>query len=111
MFISLPEEFQGYLENVVVLVEDEPPDDMPDVMGLYEGIPLVERSIDDTMLPDCITLYKGPIERVCSTHAEIRAEIGVTVLHEIGHYFGLDEDQLEHLQLSLKKDRRNSQNI
>jgi predicted Zn-dependent protease with MMP-like domain len=105
---TLPEEFQGYLENVAVIIEDEPPDDMQDVMGLYEGIPLVERSIDDTILPDCITLYKGPIERACRTRAEMEAEVRVTVLHEIGHFFGLGEGQLEHLELKLKKRRGNS---
>ncbi len=96
---TLPEEFQGYLENVVVVIEDEPPDDMPDVTGLYEGVPLVERSLDGTSLPDCITLYKGPIERACRTHAEIEAEVRITVLHEIGHFFGLEEGQLEHFEL------------
>jgi len=100
---TLPEEFQSYLENVVVVIEDEPPDDMPDVMGLYEGVPLVERSLDGTILPDCITLYKGPIERACRTHAEIEAEVGITVLHEIGHFFGLDEGQLEHLEPKVKR--------
>jgi len=96
---TLPEEFQGYLENVVVIIKNEPPDDMPDVMGLYEGVPLVERSIDDTILPDCITLYKGPLERTCRTRAEIENEVRVTVLHEIGHFFGLEEGQLEHLDV------------
>ena len=105
---ALPEEFQRYLENVAVVIADEPPDDMPDVMGLYEGVPLVERSIDDTILPDCITLYKGPIERACHTHAEIEDEVGITVLHEIGHFFGLDEGQLEHLELKIKRGSRNS---
>ena len=105
---TLPEEFQSYLENVAVIIEEEPPDDMPDVMGLYEGVPLLERSIDDTILPDCITLYKGPIERACRTHAEIEVEVDITVLHEIGHLFGLNEGQLEHLELKLKEGRRNS---
>ena len=105
--VALPEEFQCYLENVAVVIENEPPDDMPDVMGLYEGVPLVERSVDDTILPDCITLYKGPIERACRTHAEIEAEAGITVLHEIGHFFGLDERQLEHLELKIKKSAEN----
>ncbi len=94
---TIPKEFRDYLENVVVMIEDEPPDDMPDVMGLYEGVPLVERSIDDSLLPDCITLYKGPIERTCRTPAEIEAEIRLTVLHEVGHFFGLEESQLEQL--------------
>lgn len=95
---TLPEEFQEYLENVVVIIEDEPPDDMPGLMGLYEGVPLSERSMDDTILPDCITIYKGPIERACRTGAEMEAEVRVTVLHEIGHFFGLEEGQLEHFE-------------
>ena len=94
---SIPEEFRDLLENVVVMIKDEPPEDMPDVMGLYEGVPLVERSIDDSLLPDCITLYKGPIERTCRTPAEIEAEVRLTVLHEVGHFFGLEESQLEQL--------------
>lgn len=95
---GIPENFRGFLENVVVVIEDEPPDDMPDVMGLYEGIPLVERSIDDIILPDCITLYQGPIKRACHTPAEMEAEVRITVLHEIGHFFGLEESQLEQLE-------------
>jgi len=94
---SIPENFHAFLENVAVLIEDEPPEDMPDVMGLYEGIPLVERSIDDSLLPDCITLYRGPIERTCRTPDEIEAEVRLTVLHEVGHFFGLEESQLEQL--------------
>ena len=94
---SIPEEFRDFLENVAVMIEDEPPEDMPDVMGLYEGVPLVERSIDDCLLPDCITLYKGPIERACRSPAEIEAEVRSTVLHEVGHFFGLEESQLEQL--------------
>ena len=94
---SIPENFHVFLENVAVLIEDEPPEDMPDVMGLYEGIPLVERSIDDSLLPDCITLYRGPIERTCRTPDEIEAEVRLTVLHEVGHFFGLEESQLEQL--------------
>lgn len=96
---TLPKYFQGFLENVAVLIEDEPPDDMPDTMGLYEGVPLVERSQDSVSLPDRVTLFKGPIERACRTHAEIEAEVRLTVLHEIGHFFGLEEEQLEQLEL------------
>ena len=95
---TIPDEFRVFLENVVVVVEDEPPDDMPDVLGLYEGIPLVERSHGDTLLPDCITLFQGPITRSCRTPAEMEAEVRITVLHEVGHFFGLDETQLEKLE-------------
>ncbi|MFC1982007.1 metallopeptidase family protein [Chloroflexota bacterium] len=96
---TIPEEFRGFLENVVVKIENEPPDDMQDVMGLYEGVPMVDRSVGDTILPDCITLYKGPIKRACRTRAEMEAEVRATVLHEIGHFFGLEESQLEQLEL------------
>ena len=94
---TIPEEFQGFLENVVVEVEDEPPNNIPDTIGLYDGVPLVERSLDSVVLPDRITLFKGPIERSCRTHAEIEIEVYHTVLHEIGHFFGLEEGQLEQL--------------
>ena len=90
----LPEEFQAKLENVVVVIEEEPPEDMLDVIGLYEGISLIVRSSEDIELPDLITIFKGPIERSCHTEQEIESEIRLTVLHEVGHYFGLDEAQL-----------------
>jgi len=92
---SLPQEFQSRLENVVMLIEDEPPEDMPDTLGLYEGVPLIERTLDDTSLPDRITLFKGPIERACRTEDEIEEEVRLTALHEVGHFFGLEEEQLE----------------
>lgn len=94
---NLPKEFQGYFDNVVITVEDEPPGDMPDVMGLYEGVPLVDRTIDDVLLPDSITLFKGPIERVCRTSSDLENEIRTTMLHEMGHFFGLEEGQVDHL--------------
>ncbi|MFC2006438.1 metallopeptidase family protein [Chloroflexota bacterium] len=92
---TIPEEFRRFLENVAVKIENEPPEDMQGVMGLYEGVPIVDRSRGDTILPDCITLYRGPIRRACSTRAEMEAEVRDTVLHEIGHFFGLEESQLE----------------
>ena len=92
---GLPEEFRSRLENVAVLIEDEPPKDMPDTLGLYEGVPLTERSLDGIILPDRITLFKRPIERACRTEEEIEAEVRLTILHEVGHFFGLDESQME----------------
>ena len=103
---SLSDEFHRYLENVVVVIEEEPTDDMPDLLGLYEGIPLVERSLDETNLPDQITLFKGPIVRACNTLDEIETEVRITVLHEIGHFFGLEEAQLQKLEV--EKGPRNS---
>ena len=92
---TLPEEFRIRLENVAVAIEDEPPANMPDTMGLYEGVPLIEPSLADMTLPDWITLFKGPIERACRTEEELEAEVKLTVLHEVGHFFGLEEAQLE----------------
>ena len=92
---ALPEEFRSRLENVAVLIEDEPSEDMPDTLGLYEGVPLTERSLDSITLPDRITLFKGPIERAGRTEEEIEAEVRLTVLHEVGHFFGLEEAQME----------------
>jgi predicted Zn-dependent protease with MMP-like domain len=92
---ALPEEFRSRLENVVVLIEEEPPEDMPDTLGLYEGVPLTERSLESITLPDRITLFKGPIERACRTEEEIEVEVRLTVLHEVGHFFGLEEAQME----------------
>jgi len=92
---TLAEEFQNFLENVAVLIEDESADDMPDTMGLYEGVPLMERSLYSVSLPGRIILFKGPIERGCRTHVEIEAEVCLTVMHGIGHFFGLEEGQLE----------------
>ena len=92
---TLPEEFRSRLENVAVVIEDEPPEDMPDTLGLYEGVPLTERSLEDVTLPDVITIFKGPIECACHTEEDIEAEVRLTVLHEVGHFFGLEEAQLE----------------
>ncbi len=92
---ALPEEFQSRLENVVVAIEDEPPECIPETLGLYEGVPLTERTEEDVLLPDMITLFKGPIERVCRTQEDIEAEVRLTVIHEVGHFFGLEEAQLE----------------
>lgn len=77
---------------VAVIIEDEPPEDMPDTLGLYEGIPLIARSFEGISLRDQITIFKGPIERACRTEKEIEDEdeVRLTVLHEVGHYFGLD---------------------
>jgi len=96
---TLPDEFQSYMENVVIIIEDEPSDGTTELMGLYEGIPLVERSIFHNTMPDYITLYEGPIKRACSTISDLEDEVRLTILHEIGHFFGLEESQLEQLDL------------
>ena len=93
---SLPPGIAQALDNVVVVVEDEHPDD-PDLYGLYEGTPLPERGDMAGALPDRITIFRRPLEEEFSDPTELEHEIRITVLHELGHYFGLDEDRLSEL--------------
>ncbi|HWG55452.1 MAG TPA: metallopeptidase family protein [Gaiellaceae bacterium] len=93
----LPPELAKALVNVAVVVEDEHPDD-PDLFGLYEGVPLPERgSGGHGELPDRITIYRLPLEESFDDPCELEDEIRITVLHELGHYFGLDEDRIADL--------------
>ena len=93
---ELPPGLAGALRNVVVVVEDENPED-PDLFGLYQGVPLPERGDDTGLLPDKISIYRIPLEDCFSDPDELREEIRITVLHELAHYFGLDEDRLTEL--------------
>ena len=93
---SLPADIASALENIVLLIEDEHPED-PDLFGLYEGIPLPERGDMAGELPDRITVFRIPLEEEFPDPADLEREIRITVLHEIGHYFGLDEDRLAEL--------------
>jgi len=98
---SLPEQFQNRIHNLAVLVEDYPPVDVARsrnglVLGVYLGVPATQKSVFDmSQGPDRIVLYQRNIETVCSTEEEIRHEVRQTVLHELGHYFGMDEEQLK----------------
>ena len=94
---SLPPHLAAALENVAVVIEDEHPED-PDLFGLYTGVPLPERSIHDSgRLPDRIAIYQLPLEESFPDADELRREIRITVLHELAHYFGIDEDRLAEL--------------
>ena len=94
---ELPPDLAEALHNVAVVVEDEHPDD-PDLFGLYEGVPLPERSSGDSgRLPDRIAVYRLPLEETFADPAELEREIRITVLHELAHYFGIDEDRLVEL--------------
>ena len=94
----VPEQFMDVLENVVVLVEPEPEDPQMDLLGLYEGIPLSERdSSYGAVLPDHIFIYREPLKRLCDSVEELIEEIGVTVVHEIAHFFGIEDDHLEEM--------------
>ena len=101
---SLPPEFQAALDNIEIVVEDFPDpevlDDMgvePGILGLYHGVPLPERMGGDVKLPDKISIYMGEFQRLGYRGAELVEEIRLTVLHEIGHYFGLDDEALEEM--------------
>ena len=93
---SLPPDLAAALNNVAVVIEDEHPDD-PDLFGLYDGVPLPERGDMAGALPDRITIFRRPLEEEFDDPAELEHEIRITVLHELGHYFGLDEDRLTEL--------------
>jgi len=102
---SIPDEFRSYLDNVVIetraapdaalLREHEVPDD---ILGLYVGCPLTERSVSAASpLPDRVLIFRDNLVDMCESYAELIDEIRITVLHEIGHHFGLDEDRLAEL--------------
>lgn len=94
---SLPPELARGLVNVAVVIEDEHAED-PDLFGLYEGIPLTERGSGGyAELPDRITIYRLPLEESFPDPAELEEEIRITVLHELAHYFGIDEDRIAEL--------------
>ena len=93
---ELPPHIAEALDNVAVVVEAENPED-PDLLGLYHGVPLPERGDMAGSLPDTISIYRIPLEESFPDPVELREEIRITVLHELGHYFGLDEDRLEEL--------------
>ncbi len=95
---QVPAEFLEALDNVVILVEEEPDGPEKDLLGLYEGIPLSERdSYYGAVLPDRIFIYRGPLKRLCDSPEELVEEIGVTVVHEIAHFFGIEDDHLDEL--------------
>jgi predicted Zn-dependent protease with MMP-like domain len=90
---ELPPDLAAALENVAVVVEDENPDD-PDLLGLYHGVPLPERGDVAGMLPDKISIYRIPLQESFPEPDDLRQEIRITVLHELAHYFGLNEEQI-----------------
>ena len=102
---GLPDEFAELLENIVVVVEEEPdPEDLEamemdpedELFGLYQGTPLSERDSHYLALPDRVAIYRGPILRYCKDRREVIREVRDTVVHELGHHFGLDEDDMPY---------------
>lgn len=108
---NLPADVRRHLDAIPVVVEDEPsaailrdlgidePYDDADLCGMYSGVPLTERSVfDPTLLPESIHLFRGPIRRLAgSSRKSLRRQIRITLLHELGHHFGFDEEKLKRL--------------
>jgi predicted Zn-dependent protease with MMP-like domain len=94
----IPSELARVMDNVAVFVEDEPAPSDPTLLGLYEGTPLTERGEWYAgVLPDRITIYRGPILRMCDTPEQAVDEITTTVVHEVAHHFGIEDDRLHEL--------------
>jgi predicted Zn-dependent protease with MMP-like domain len=102
---TLPESIQGLLDNIAIVVEDKPrPDQLeaseePEILfGHYEGRPLTERGSDYNMvLPDVITIFRRPLTEAFPDSAELTRQVQITVIHEIAHHFGINEDRLDEL--------------
>jgi predicted Zn-dependent protease with MMP-like domain len=105
---TIPARFQRHLKNIAIVVEDEPSPALlaemeiepPDTLfGLYQGTPLIDRRWDHgNTLPDRIVIFQGPIEDVSETEDDAVTEIGETLIHEVGHYFGLSEEEIEAIE-------------
>lgn len=102
---SLPKRFADLIENVVITIEDEPTNDDlesiegdadgdSELLGIYRGIALTERTHGMPLVPDEIAVFRGPINRAAGTRHEAVQEVRETVIHELGHYFGLDDDDM-----------------
>ena len=97
---GLPRTFREKLTNVAIIVDDRPPEEPESgglLLGLFHGIPRTEKSVLFSSPPDRIFLYQRNIEAVCASDAQVRRQIRETLLHEVGHYFGLSEDELRGL--------------
>jgi predicted Zn-dependent protease with MMP-like domain len=94
----IPDELAEHMENVAVFVEDMGAS--PNLLGLYEGIPLTDRTpmtYGGMVMPDRITIYRVPIAALARTEAEVVRQVVITVIHEVGHHFGIDDDRLHEL--------------
>jgi predicted Zn-dependent protease with MMP-like domain len=100
----IPARFRRLMRNVAIVVEAEPP--RPGLLGLYQGRPLAIRSVFDSFaLPDKITIYQGPHERLARSPAELRQMVADTVWHEIAHHFGMDEREVRRAERRRTKRR------
>lgn len=94
---AIPRQFRERMANLAIVVEAEPP--RPGLLGLYQGRPLPMRSVSDPFgMPDTITIYQGPHERMARDEVELQRIVGDTVWHEVAHYFGMDEGQVRRAE-------------
>lgn len=95
---SVPAALLDLVENCILVIEDDPPADEPYVLGYYQGVPLDRRGLDYSgVLPDRILIFRNPLIRICRTPKELREQVRITVVHEIGHFFGIDDARLHEL--------------
>jgi len=94
---EIPDEIASLIQNVVVLVEDDAPEDDPTLLGLYDGVALVDRIANHTGLPDRIFIFRGPLLDMCDDLEDLAEEVRITVVHEVAHHFGIDDHRLHDL--------------
>jgi predicted Zn-dependent protease with MMP-like domain len=95
---TIPPRLTKLMKNVVIMVEDTSPPQTGVLLGLYEGVPLTERGDSYAgLLPDRITIFRRPLLALCDTRADLVREVRVTVVHEIAHHFGIDDERLHEL--------------
>ncbi|WP_116113293.1 metallopeptidase family protein [Austwickia chelonae] len=97
---AVPADLLDLMDNVVFFVEDEPDSELgADCLGVYEGIPKTERGWEwgEPMMPDRIFIFRGPTLRMCNSFEEVVDEVAITVVHEIAHHFGIDDERLHEL--------------
>jgi len=97
-FEAIPAELTRQLNNVVLFIEDDAPAEDPDLLGLYDGVPLTERDSGyGGVMPDRILVFRNPTLEICDTEDDVIREVGITVAHEIAHHFGIDDARLHEL--------------
>ena len=94
---AIPDALFAAMDNVVIVVDDEPDGPERHLLGLYEGVPLTDRLAGGPLWPDRIVIYQGPLQRMCTDRDELVHQIAVTVVHEIAHHFGIDDHRLHEL--------------
>jgi predicted Zn-dependent protease with MMP-like domain len=95
---GVPDELLQLVENCVILVEEAPPAELEGLLGLYDGVPLTERGESyGGVLPDRILIFRLPILAICENHEDVVEEVHITVVHEVAHHFGIDDERLHEL--------------